>query len=433
MSTYYDQTVFSPWLTPVRVVSTSNISGSYFNGPNNNGVGAQLTISASSLTVDGVLLVQGDRVLLQTQTATYQQGIYEVLSIGSTVVLQRAADQQSQEQIKTGQYVSVKGGTANAGGIYTVIEPQVQGVGIGTIVFSADPSLGGAVTFSGAASTPNALAVYSNTAGNLKAQSTASTLGFGLTLTTGNLNASAGNISSGLGAGGFVGLIEAFPTTASSGFIALQGAVNASGNFGTTLSNQTTQAQSQVLTLPDVGATTGNILAAGAALVSGNLVQASGTKGAVSDSGISLAAGAAAGVVQSAIVTLTAAQINASYATPTVLVAAPGASQTIIVLNAQVVTEVSTAFTAGGVAQIQYGVTIHGAGTIATSATIAAAEITAATSQIFTQAPIAAATVMATASFKGLGLYFSNATQAFATGTGSTVTFCIQYVIIPTV
>jgi len=64
-----------PGLTPVRVVSTSNIAGTYFNGQNNNGVGATLTIAASSLTIDSVVCVAGDRVLLQTQTNTNEQGM----------------------------------------------------------------------------------------------------------------------------------------------------------------------------------------------------------------------------------------------------------------------------------------------------------------------------------------------------------------------
>ena len=616
MSTSNGQTVFSPWLTPVRLVSTSNVAGTYFNGPLNNGVGATLTIAASSLTVDSVVANVNDRILLQNQSAANTNGIYFVLSIGTTVVLQRSADQQSAEQYKTGEYVSVKAGSINAGGFFTIIEPLPAQLGVNSLVWSVHSAVGG-VAFSGGPSTANALAVFSDTAGDIKAQTTTATLGFGLTASTGNIQALAGNliagssgnagilqsfpgtaskgslevvavantgntatiisnaamgqastisipdpgvststflladnasgqtistgnftvaagnivattgnlqagssghagtvasfpavategelilaavsnaggnfnttisnassvgqsqvisipdvgaatgnfilsgltgagtqhitsgalqvdagaITSGLTSGGFVGLLKAFPTTASSGFIALQGAVNGSGNFGTTITNQTTQAQAQVLKIPDVGAATGNILAAGAALVSGNFVQASGTTGAVVDSGVSAVANAAIGtntigVPYTAIVTFTAAQINAMYTTPLQIVAAPGASQAIMVLNAQVITEVSTAFTSGGVAQIQYGNSNHAGGTIATSATIAAAEITAATSQIFTCAPIAAATVMATASFKGLGLFFTNATQVFATGTSSTVTVAVTYMVIPAV
>lgn len=171
-----------PGLTPVRLVSTANIAGTYNNGPSNNGVGATLTIAASSLTVDSVVAKVGDRILLQTQTNTNEVGIYVVNSIGTTVVLQRAADQQSIEQIKAGQYVSVAAGSLLAGNFYSVVEPLPAQFGIDALVFNADPSAAG-VSFSGGASTANALPVFSDTAGNIKAATTTVTLGQALAVT----------------------------------------------------------------------------------------------------------------------------------------------------------------------------------------------------------------------------------------------------------
>lgn len=184
MTTKLSQTVLSPWLTPVRLVSVANIAGTYNNGPSNNGVGATLTIAASSLTVDSVVAAEGDRILLQVQTNTNEQGIYIVKSIGTTVVLQRAADQQEAEQLKAGLYVSVGAGSLRAGNIYTVVEPLPAVMGIDATVWSADPSAGG-VSFSGGASTANALAVFSDTAGNIKAATTTVTLGQPLAVTGG--------------------------------------------------------------------------------------------------------------------------------------------------------------------------------------------------------------------------------------------------------
>lgn len=354
-------------LTAVRLVSTSNISGTYFNGQTNNGVGATLTIAASSLTIDSVLCAVGDRVLLQTQTNTNEQGIYIVLSIGASVILQRSADQQSIEQIRAGQYVSVAAGSVNAGNIYTIVEPLPAQLGINALVFNAAPAAG-AVTFSGGPSTANALPVFSDTAGNIKAATTTVTLGqslsvtgtvtgsTGLIATTGNVVATAGNLvagssgnagtvgsfpgtasngelllaavnnasgfnttisnaasvgqaqvisipdsgasaanfilsksaadqhitvsglqadagalTSGISTGGFVGLIKAFPTTATSGFVALQGAVNASGNFGMTISNPLAQAQSSVVSIPDPGAATSNFVLAQSKIPTNNV------------------------------------------------------------------------------------------------------------------------------------------------------------------
>ena len=357
MATFQQYNIY-PVLTPVRVVSTSNVTGVYFNGQTNNGVGATLTISASSLTIDSVVCAVGDRVLLQSQTNTNEVGIYVVLSIGTTVVLQRSADMQSIEQIRAGFHVSAGAGSVNEGNLYTIIEPLPAVFGINGLVFNAD-SASGAVTFSGGASTANALPVFADTAGNIKAATTTVTLGqslsvtgtvtgsTGLTATTGNIVATAGNVvagssgaagtvgsfpataangelllaavnnasgfnttisnassvgqaqvvsipdsgaatanfivsksaadqhitvsglaadagalTSGISTGGFVGLLKAFPTTATSGFVALQGAVNASGNFGTTISNSLAQAQAQVVTIPDGGAATSTFVLA---------------------------------------------------------------------------------------------------------------------------------------------------------------------------
>lgn len=256
MTTTLSQTVLSPWLTPVRLVSTSNIAGTYYNGPNNNGVGATYTIAASSLTVDSVVAAVGDRILLQTQTTTYQQGIYIVSSIGSTVVLTRAEDMQSTEQMKAGLYVSVGAGSVNAGNFYSLIEPLPQNIGVNAITFNADPSAGG-VSFSGGASTANALPVFSDTAGNIKAATTTVTLGQALSITgaltaSGAIASTAGNITS--GSSGAAGTFISFPATAANGTLILQ-AVNAGGAFNTTIASGTI-GQSSVITIPDPGAAT---------------------------------------------------------------------------------------------------------------------------------------------------------------------------------
>lgn len=255
MTISQSQYIISPWLTPVRLVSTSNIAGTYYNGPNNNGVGATLTIAASSLTIDSVVCNVGDRILLQTQTTTYQQGIYIVQSIGSTVVLQRAEDQQSLEQIKEGQYVSVGAGSVNAGDIFTVIEPLPSAIGVDEIVFSEDPASGAAVTFSGGPSTANAIPVFSDTAGNIKPASTASTFGQALTV-SGALSSTVGPITS--GSSGNPGSFISYPATASNGTLILS-ALNSGGAYNTTISNST-MGQSSVISIPDPGAATANFM-----------------------------------------------------------------------------------------------------------------------------------------------------------------------------
>lgn len=254
MTTSLGQTVFSPWLTPVRVVSTSNIAGVYYNGQNNDGVGATLTIAASTLTVDSVLLEVGDRVLLHTQTATNEQGIYVVKEISNVVILQRAFDNQSLEQLKPGEYVAVGAGSVNAGNFYTLVEPLPMIIGIDAMVWNADPSAGG-VSFSGGPSVANAIPVFADTSGNIKPASTTTTLGQALVV-AGALTSTAGPITS--GSSGDAGSFISFPATAANGTFIFE-ALNAGGAFNTTLRNSV-MGQSSVLSFPDPGAATANVL-----------------------------------------------------------------------------------------------------------------------------------------------------------------------------
>ena len=132
MTVSLGQTVLYNVITPVRLVATSNVAGTYANGPANNGVGSTLTVAASSLTIDSVVVAVGDRVLLQNQTSAYQNGIYIVKAITSTVLLQRTDDQQTIEQLKAGQFTIVGAGTVNQGAAFALVEPLPQTIGVDT-------------------------------------------------------------------------------------------------------------------------------------------------------------------------------------------------------------------------------------------------------------------------------------------------------------
>ncbi len=160
-------------------------------------------------------------------------------------------------------------------------------------------------------------------------------------------------------------------------------------------------------------------------VVAGDIAIFNGTTGQIVDSGVP---GASIITNQTLSVVLTAAQVLAAYATPQLIVPAPGAGKALIALNGQVYTSVSTAFAAGGVAILQYGATVHGAGSNALVATIPAAEITAAASQIYSLGGLASATV--STGITNEGLYFSNASTAFTGGAGSTVTLTVNYLTL---
>jgi hypothetical protein len=122
----------STQLAPVRLVATSNQSGSYVNGPLNNGVGATFTYATGVLTLDSVVVNLNDFILLSGQTLLYQNGIYQCTQQGATgvaAVLTRRGDFQCIEQLKIGQNVFIGAGTTNAGASAVLVEPMPAAFG----------------------------------------------------------------------------------------------------------------------------------------------------------------------------------------------------------------------------------------------------------------------------------------------------------------
>lgn len=113
----------------------------------------------------------------------------------------------------------------------------------------------------------NHIATYADTAGTVSADAATAING--------------GNIQAGLS--GTAGTLASFPATAASGSLKVVGVAN-TGNTDTTISNAA-MGQATVVSIPDPAAATANFLIAPSALVSGNLVKASGTAGLVVDAG----------------------------------------------------------------------------------------------------------------------------------------------------
>ncbi len=149
------------------------------------------------------------------------------------------------------------------------------------------------------------------------------------TITVGSLIISAGALQSGVSTGGFVGSVIAYPTTATTGNIQLLAAVNGSGNFGTAISNATTQAQNQVITVPSAASATGRFLIGATAtpFTSGNFPVASGVGGLMVDSGL------AATNIQNKtnIVGATSADIGGAGAGPISIVVAGVSTASVVV------------------------------------------------------------------------------------------------------
>lgn len=104
---------------PVRAVTTTALAANtYANGT--AGAGATLTASGNGIiaAVDGVTLVNGDRVLVKNEVTTANNGIYIVTTIGSAgtpYILTRADDSNSNARVFPGISVfSTADGTTNA-------------------------------------------------------------------------------------------------------------------------------------------------------------------------------------------------------------------------------------------------------------------------------------------------------------------------------
>lgn len=176
----------------------------------------------------------------------------------------------------------------------------------------------------------------------------------------------------------------------------IKAAANSSAAHTLTLTNAS-MGQATVLTIQDPGTGTAN------------LVTSSGTYSPA---------------LSQVSVTLSATQMAAAFATPAVLVAAPGAGKMLVVHSATVTTASTgnTALATGTAPIIQYGTTVHGGGTIATAAGLVAGDITAATSQVRTLLQAASAVYTGTSN---TAICFSNATGAYTAGAGTTVTFTL--------
>ncbi len=121
-------------------------------------------------------------------------------------------------------------------------------------------------------------------------------------------------------------------------------------------------------------------------------------------------------------VPLTAAQLIAMYATP-VLVVSAASNKSIVVDSVEfIMTRTATAFTGGGVVNVQYKATANGAGTSVQASDIAATVVTTAgAAKTYTTRPPASLSAVASTDIENTALYISNKTAAFATGTGTAV------------
>jgi hypothetical protein len=126
--------------TPVVVATTANLTATYNNGA--SGVGATLTNSGTlvAISIDGVSLSSGNRVLVKNQTSGLQNGVYTVTTVGSgsvAWVLTRATDFDAwgTGEIEYGALFSVSSGTTNINKTYYCSNSTTVTVGTTAITF----------------------------------------------------------------------------------------------------------------------------------------------------------------------------------------------------------------------------------------------------------------------------------------------------------
>ncbi len=121
-----------------RVATTGALTVTYANG--SSGVGATLTNAGAlaALSIDGVALAVGNRVLVKNQASALQNGIYTVTNIGSGAVnwvMTRATDYDTPAEIQPGDFVLIDEGTTNTTTSW-VQTATVTAVGVDAINFS---------------------------------------------------------------------------------------------------------------------------------------------------------------------------------------------------------------------------------------------------------------------------------------------------------
>lgn len=125
-------------VAPCLVATTNNLTVTYNNIT--SGVGATLTNAGTqaALTIDGVALAVGNRVLVKDQTTALQNGVYTVTNIGSAStnwILTRSTDYDVIAQTVRGDIVSVISGTVNSSSLW-MLTSSITTIGTDNFTFA---------------------------------------------------------------------------------------------------------------------------------------------------------------------------------------------------------------------------------------------------------------------------------------------------------
>lgn len=240
----------------VRVGTTGALTVTYSNG--SSGLGATLTNAGAqaALSLDGVSLSTGDRVLVKDQASALQNGIYIVTTAGTGAtnwVMTRSVDADNNTELTPGAYTFVEEGTVNGQNGYVCTNSGTISIGstaITWVQFSGAGQViaGGGLTKSGnqldVIGTSNRITVNADSvdiASTYVGQTSITTLG---TIGTGTWQGTVVNPTY-----GGTGVNNGSYTITLGGNISTGGAFTLTGAYGITLS----ATASTSLTLPTTG------------------------------------------------------------------------------------------------------------------------------------------------------------------------------------
>lgn len=126
------------YVSPCLVATTFNLTATYSNGT--SGVGATLTNSGTqaALSIDGVTLAIGNRVLVKDQATALQNGVYTVTNTGSVStnwILTRATDYDGSAHTIRGDVVSVISGSASSASLW-MLTSSITTIGTDNFTFA---------------------------------------------------------------------------------------------------------------------------------------------------------------------------------------------------------------------------------------------------------------------------------------------------------
>ena len=160
----------------VRVATTANLDATY-----NNGAGTLTANANGAITVDGVTLVVGNRVLVKDQSTNTQNGFYKVTTVGSgsaAFVLTRTPDADAAEELTAGAFTFTEEGTTNADNGYVLSTNGAITLGTTSIVFEQFSGAGQISAGNGLTKTGNTIDVV-GTANKITVSANAITIASG--------------------------------------------------------------------------------------------------------------------------------------------------------------------------------------------------------------------------------------------------------------